>query len=305
MSASKATQLIKEEAIRLGFDSCGICKAEFTETHAQYLKKWLANGWQAEMGYMSNHFEKRVDPSLLVENAKSVIVVALNYYPEEKQASGVPQFSYYAYGNDYHHVVKTKLNSLLEFIQKNIGKTNGRVFCDSAPILEKYHAQKAGIGWIGKHTQLIIPGKGSYFFLGCIICDLDFIYDQPEKNRCGNCTKCMEACPTKALEFPHQLNSRKCISYLTIEHRGDFPEKFHPENFNNYIFGCDICNKVCPWNKFATPTKEQAFIPSKDFLRLNYDEILEMDTKKFNSIFRNSAVKRTKLEDIKRNLNHL
>lgn len=302
MDIFKTSQLIKEEAFRLGFDACGICRAEYTGIHAQYLKQWLEKGRQAGMSYMSNHFEKRANPALLVENAKSVIVVALNYYPSVKQNPEVPQFSYYAYGKDYHEVIKEKLHCLFQYISLEIKETAGRVFCDSAPVLEKYHAQKAGLGWIGKHTQLIIPGKGSYFFLGCIICDLELSYDFSMENHCGNCVKCMQACPTGAIEEPYLLNSRKCISYLTIEHEGDFPENT-PQHFCNYIFGCDICNQACPWNrKFAKPCREEAFIPSSDFLQLDYESVAYMSNEKFNHIFKYSPVKRSKMERIKRNL---
>ena len=287
------SSLIKQEALRLGFDACGICKAEFTEKHAGYFKEWLEKKFFGEMSYLSRNVEKRCDSRLLVENAKSVIVVALNYYPAEKQDINAPQFSYYAYGKDYHLVVKEKLQKLYEYINRELFPVTGRIFCDTAPVLEKYHAQKAGLGWIGKNTQLIIPGKGSFFFLGEIILDKELDYDTPIENRCGTCQKCMEACPAKALVGPYLLNASHCLSYLSQYKDESLP--------HNQIYGCDICNKVCPHNKFAKVTTIKEFMPSQEFLELNNEQIAQMDQETFDRIFKESPVKRIGLEQLKRN----
>ncbi len=287
--------LIKQEALRLGFDACGICKAEFTGEHAVYLQKWIDNGYNGEMDYMKNNVEKRSNTRLLVENAKSVIVTALNYYPKKTQNPENPQFSYHAYGKDYHIVVKEKLKQLYEYINREIFPVTGRFFCDTAPLLEKYNAQKSGLGWIGKNTQLIIPGKGSFFFLGEIIIDKELDYDIPQTNKCGNCQKCVDACPVNALIAPFQLDARRCISYLTIEDKSELSRPLP----NNIIYGCDICNKVCPHNQLATPTKIIEFHPSDQFLNLDKNAILAMDEKSFHKIFKDSPVKRIGLAHLK------
>ncbi len=305
MTNKKYTELIKSEAFRLGFDAYGIAKADFVEEHAVFLKNWLEKDYQAGMSYMNNHFEKRCDPTLLVENAKSVIVVALNYYPEKKQDEKLPQIAYYAYGNDYHPVIKGKLQQLLSYINGNIAPVSGRCFTDSAPVLERYWATQAGIGFIGKNNQLIIPQKGSYFFLGELIIDLPLEYDTPiEKNSCGRCSKCLDACPTKALEKPFCLNANNCISYLTIENKEDIDNRFYPI-LKNKLFGCDICQQVCPWNRFAKPHSNQEFYPNKLLLEKDSDEWLKMNNGEFLTIARNSPLMRTGLEKLQQTIRAL
>ena len=282
------SSLIKQKALQLGFEACGICKAEFAGEHAGYLQQWLDEGYHGEMSYLNKNVEKRCNSSLLVENAKSVIVVALNYFPEEKQRPDVPQISYYAYGKDYHLVVKDKLQQLYNYIHQQLFPVTGRIFCDTAPVLEKYHAQKAGLGWIGKNTQLIIPGKGSFFFLGEIVLDRELDYDTPQENKCGTCRKCIDACPTKALAASGLLNATRCISYLSIEYKGVLKNPLP----DNQIYGCDICNKACPHNLHAKATTVKEFKPSDAFLNLNREQILQMDEDTFNEVFKDSAIKR-------------
>ncbi|MCL2649733.1 MAG: tRNA epoxyqueuosine(34) reductase QueG [Candidatus Azobacteroides sp.] len=292
------SSLIKRKALQLGFDACGICKAEFTGEHAGYFRQWLDKGYHGEMSYLNKNIEKRCDPRLLIENAKSIIVVALNYYPEKKQKPEAPQFSYYAYGKDYHLVVKEKLQLLYNYINQELLPISGRVFCDTAPVLEKYHAQKAGLGWIGKNCQLIIPGKGSFFFLGEIVIDKELEYDTPADNKCGNCRKCLDACPTQAFVAPNRLNANLCLSYLTIEYKGVLP---NTSSFNNYIYGCDICNKICPYNQSPPKTTVEAFKPSEAFLNLDKEQLMQLDPKGFDEIFKESAIERIGLEQLKRN----
>jgi len=292
------SSLIKQKALQLGFEACGICKAEFTNEHAGYLQEWLAKEYHGEMSYMNRNVEVRSDSSLLLENAKSVIVVALNYFPEKKQHPNAPQFSCYAYGKDYHSVVKDKLQQLYNYIHQEFFPINGRIFCDTAPVLEKYHAQKAGLGWIGKNTQLIIPGKGSFFFLGEIVLDCELECDTPQENKCGSCCKCIDACPTQALIAPGLLNAPRCISYLSIENKGILGNPLP----NNQIYGCDICNKACPHNQQAKATTVEEFKPSDAFLNLDREQILQMDEDTFNEIFKESAVKRIGLKGLLKNL---
>ncbi|MEG1586865.1 MAG: tRNA epoxyqueuosine(34) reductase QueG [Bacteroidales bacterium] len=300
LKSSPKELLIKAEALRLGFDACGIARAGHV-ADAHFVEEWLQEGCSAEMQYMHNHFEKRTDPRLLVEGSKSVIVVALNYYPAVKQSEAVPQFSYYAYGKDYHEVIKEKLRLLYEYIQREISPVEGRMFTDSAPVLERYWAVQAGLGFIGKNTQLIIPGKGSYFFLGELILDLELIPDTPLRLSCGNCTRCMEACPPKALIGVKKLDARRCISYQTIENKGEIA----PETasvLGNHLYGCDICQQVCPWNRFATPNQTIEFQPSEAFLSLDKERLENMTEEEFRIIFRHSAVKRAGYKGLKRNL---
>ncbi|MDR0232252.1 MAG: tRNA epoxyqueuosine(34) reductase QueG [Dysgonamonadaceae bacterium] len=291
------SSLIKQKALQLGFEACGICKAEFTNEHAEYLHQWLDKGYYGEMSYMNRNVEVRSDSSLLIENAKSVIVVALNYFPEKKQHPDAPQFAYHAYGKDYHLVVKEKLQQLYNYIQE-LFPVDGRIFCDTAPLLEKYHAQKAGLGWIGKNTQLIIPGKGSFFSLGAIVLNRELDYDTPQENRCGNCRKCVDACPTQALVAPGLLNATRCISYLSIENKSMLGKPLS----NNQIYGCDICNKACPHNQQAKATMVEEFKPSDAFLNLDKEQILQMNEDTFNDIFKESGVKRIGLKGLLKNL---
>ncbi|MCL1944061.1 MAG: tRNA epoxyqueuosine(34) reductase QueG [Candidatus Azobacteroides sp.] len=296
------SSLIKAEALRLGFDACGIAQAGFVGQHAAFLDDRLKKGYGAGMKYMSNHVEKRCDPRLLVENAKSVIVVALNYYPEKKQPGHLPQIAYYAYGNDYHVVIRNKLHQLSEYVNREITSASGRCFTDSAPVLERYWAMRAGIGFIGKNTNLIIPRKGSYFFLGELIVDIPLEYDSPvKKNYCGKCLKCLDACPTKALEKPFCLDAGKCISYLTIEHKGQPDEKYHllPEN---RFFGCDICQQVCPWNRFSQPHTHPELISGNELVSKSTEEWLRMNEEEFSNLAKNSPLFRTGLKNLQRNL---
>lgn len=294
-----AKSLIKAEALRLGFDACGVAKASEV-SDAPFLAKWLEEGCAAEMHYMHNHFEKRTDPRLLVEGCKSVIVVALNYYPAVKQPEEAPQFSYYAYGKDYHEVVKEKLRELYEYINREIAPVTGRMFTDSAPVLERYWAVRAGLGFIGKNTQLIIPGKGSYFFLGELLIDIDLEPDKPLSLSCGNCTRCLEACPPAALT-PRRLDARRCISYQTIENKGEITSSTAAV-LGNHVYGCDICQQVCPWNRFATPNRTVEFQPSEAFLSLDKERLSSLTEDEFKVIFRHSAVKRAGYKGLKRNL---
>lgn len=299
------SSLIKAYAYSLGFDACGICKAQkIDSTEEENYISWIKNTYQADMHYLARNTEKRIDPTLLVEGAKSIISVALNYYPQTKQAADVPQFAYYAYGLDYHDVMKEKLMLLFEYIKQLQPSVSGRAFCDTAPVLERYWAAKAGLGFIGKNTLLIIPKKGSYHFLGELIVNLDLIYDTPLKLSCGKCSRCIDSCPTNALEKPHLLNSVKCISYQTIENKGQIEPLIEP-HLNNRIYGCDICQQVCPWNRYAKPHSTDQFIPKDEFLTLDLNTLEEMQVEDYQRIFKGSAIKRAKYWGLKRNLEAL
>ncbi len=296
---------IKDFALELGFHSCGISKADFLAEDAHHLKKWLDQNHEGEMTYMRNHFEKRTDPRLLVENAKSVISVLLNYYPEKVlQDDDQYKISKYAYGTDYHFVMKDKLTELLNFIEVEFGEKTARIFVDSAPVLDRRWAQKSGLGWIGKNTCLITKEQGSFFFIGEIILDLDLQADEPIADFCGSCTKCLQACPTNALIAPNRLDSRKCISYLTIENKKDIPESYKGK-FDNWIFGCDICQDVCPWNKKAIPTLIPELKPTVEFSEMKKENWETLGQEKFKKLFKNSAVLRTKFAGLKRNINFI
>ncbi|MCP4553614.1 MAG: tRNA epoxyqueuosine(34) reductase QueG [Bacteroidetes bacterium] len=302
LNRKELSEEIKKKASELGFHSCGISKAELLTKDAEHLKKWLAQNHHAEMAYMNNHFEKRIDPRELVENATSVISVLLNYYPEKI----IPEednfkISKYAYGKDYHFVIKEMLGKLLTFIEQKTEKRIARMFVDSAPVLDRIWAHKSGLGWIGKNTCLITKDQGSFFFIGEIILDLDLFYDHEIIDYCGSCTKCLNACPTNALIAPYRLDSRKCISYLTIENKNNIRDQFK-NTFQDWIFGCDICQDVCPWNSKSIPTTLLDFRPSNELLTMRKSDWKEIDNKKFNILFKLSAVKRTKLEGLKRNI---
>jgi epoxyqueuosine reductase len=302
--ASQKSDFIKIKAKALGFDFCGIAKADFLEDEAKLLDTWLKNNYHGKMAYMANHFDKRLDPRLLVEGAKSVITVILNYYPDQKLSENDEdiKISKYAYGKDYHFVIKEKLKELFEAMKAEIGDIEGRVFVDSAPVMDKAWAKKTGVGWMGKHTNIINREIGSFFFIAEIICDLELVYDGPIKDYCGTCTACIDACPTDAITEPYQVDGSKCISYLTIELKEAIPTEFKGK-MANWAFGCDICQDVCPWNSFANPHKTPEFNLNPELEKLgNWTEITE---EIFRETFKNSAVKRTKLEGLKRNIKFL
>jgi epoxyqueuosine reductase len=298
------TELIKNEAKRLGFISCGISRAEFLEDEAPRLEKWLKMNMHGEMKYMENYFEKRLDPSKLVDDAKSVISLSYNYYPKDLQNKEAPKISKYAYGMDYHYVIKEKLIFFLSFIKDKIGDVNGRAFVDSAPILEKAWASKSGIGWVGKNSNLITKQVGSFYFLAELIVDLELDYDGIETDHCGECTACIDSCPTQAITEPYVVDGSKCISYFTIELKENIPNEFK-EKFEDWVFGCDICQDVCPWNKFSKPHKEPLFQPTSELMKMSRDEWNEITEETFNKIFKNSAVKRTGYKGLTRNLNFI
>ncbi|WP_203294441.1 tRNA epoxyqueuosine(34) reductase QueG [Luteirhabdus pelagi] len=304
MSTSHHTQLIKSEAKRLGFMSCGISKAEFLEEEAPRLEKWLKEGKQGEMQYLENHFDKRLDPTLLVPGAKSVVSVLLNYFPSETQRGDSYKISKYAYGRDYHFVIKDKLKSLLHFIHDEIGEVHGRAFVDSAPVLDKTWAARSGLGWMGKHTNLLTKQVGSFYFIAELIIDLELDYDTPVTDHCGSCTACIDACPTQAIVEPYVVDGSKCISYLTIELKNEIPNEFSGE-MDDWMFGCDVCQDVCPWNRFSKSHSEPLFNPKPELLKYSKKEWEEITKATFNEIFRKSAVKRTKYEGLKRNIQFL
>ena len=301
----KHTDLIKTEAKRLGFLSCGISKAEFLENEAPRLEKWLNNNMHGEMQYMENHFDKRLDPTKLVEGSKSVISLLLNYYPaQEQKDKTAPKISKYAYGKDYHFVIKEKLKDLMDFIQEEIGEVHGRAFVDSAPVLDKAWAARSGLGWIGKNSNLLTQQVGSFYFIAELIVDLELEYDSPVTDHCGSCTACLDACPTKAIVQPYVVDGSKCISYFTIELKDNIPAGFKGK-FDNWMFGCDICQDVCPWNRFSKPHREPLFDPHPDLLEMTLKDWEEITEDVFRKVFKNSAVKRTKFSGLKRNINFL
>ncbi len=307
--ANKAqyTQLIKSKALEFGFLYCGISKAEFLADEASQLEDWLKKGHHGKMTYMENHFDKRLDPTLLVEKAKSVITLLYNYYPEQtiNKNDEAPKISKYAYGEDYHFVIKDKLKSFLKYLQDEIGQISGRVFVDSAPVMEKAWAKRAGAGWIGKHTNLIHPKMGSFFFLSEMIIDIELDYDGPIKDFCGTCTKCIDACPTEAIIAPYQLDGSKCISYLTIELKDQLMPNEFKGKMDNWAFGCDICQDVCPWNRFSKKHNEPRFMPSEKIAHMSKNDWEELTEEVFGELFRNSPIKRTKFSGLKRNLDFL
>ena len=302
---SHYSESIKSKAKDLGFLSCGISKADFLEEEAPRLEQWLNQNHHGEMAYMANHFDKRLDPRVLVPGAKSVVSLLLNYHTEEKQADvEAPKIASYAFGDDYHKVIKDKLKQLMSFIHQEIGEVQGRVFVDSAPVMDKAWAAKSGLGWIGKNTNLISKKVGSFFFIAELILDLELEHDLPATDHCGSCTACVDACPTDALIAPYQIDGSKCISYVTIELKNEIPTDFQGK-MDNWAFGCDICQTVCPWNRFATPHSEPAFNPPAELLSLSKNEWEEMTQEVFSVIFKNSAIKRTKYEGLKRNIKFL
>ncbi|MFN8274172.1 MAG: tRNA epoxyqueuosine(34) reductase QueG [Flavobacteriaceae bacterium] len=295
------TKLIKAEALRLGFLSCGISKAGFLEDEAPRLERWLKQNHHGQMRYMENHFDKRLNPQLLVDGAQSVISLLLNYYPEQTQIEDSYKISKYAYGQDYHSVIKEKLQQLLSFINENIGEVSGRAFVDSAPVLDKAWAAKSGLGWIGKNANLITKSVGSFYFIAELIVDLPLEYDALTTDHCGSCTACIDACPTQAIIAPYVVDGSKCISYYTIELKENIPQEAQGK-MDDWIFGCDVCQDVCPWNRFAQPHREKAFEPHPDLLQMTRQDWQEITLETFQKVFQNSAVKRTKYEGLIRNI---
>ncbi|MGA0272806.1 MAG: tRNA epoxyqueuosine(34) reductase QueG [Flavobacteriaceae bacterium] len=302
---SEYSTIIKNSARQLGFLSCGISKADFLEAEAPKLEAWLLGGHQGTMSYMERNFDKRLDPRRLVPGAKSIVSLLYNYHSDQKQKDPeAPKISTYAYGTDYHLVIKNKLKAFMEILHREIGEVNGRVFVDSAPVMDKAWAAKSGLGWIGKNTNLISKKVGSFFFIADLILDLDLEYDTPVTDHCGSCTACIDACPTEALIQPYQIDGSKCISYLTIELKEAIPNEFQGK-MDNWAFGCDVCQTVCPWNRFATTHQEPDFEPHPELLSLTKKEWEEMNEAVFNTVFRKSAVKRTKYEGLQRNIKFL
>jgi epoxyqueuosine reductase len=298
------TALIKQHAKRLGFEYCGISKATFLEEEAPRLEKWLNNSMHGEMKYMENYFDKRLDPRLLVDGAKSVVSLLLNYYPEKEQNPDVPKISKYAYGSDYHFVIKEKCKTLIDILKEEIGDVSGRCFVDSAPVMDKAWAQKSGLGWVGKNSNLINKNSGSFFFIAELIIDIELEYDGPVKDYCGTCTRCIDACPTNAIVAPYVVDGSKCISYFTIELKENIPTDYK-NKFNNWAFGCDVCQDVCPWNRFSKAHTEPLFNNNSDLLDWDAKQWQEITQEVFNKVFKNSAVKRTSFKGLKRNLDFL
>lgn len=298
------TRIIKEEAKRLGFFHIGISKAEFLEEEAPRLEQWLMQNRHGKMSYMERYFDMRLDPRILVPGAKSVVSLLLNYFPEASQPSGAPKISRYAYGKDYHEVIKSKLSQLMLYLRENIGEVSGRAFTDSAPVLDRAWAAKSGLGWVGKNSNLIHPRAGSYFFIAEIIIDLELSYDAPIKDYCGTCSRCIDACPTDAIIAPQVVDGSKCISYFTIELKDQIPSEVKGK-FENWAFGCDICQEVCPWNRFSKPTDIAEFGMKEELQSWNEIEWLEITEDVFKKVFKDSPLKRTGYSGLKRNLEFL
>jgi epoxyqueuosine reductase len=305
MTPGQHTKIVKDLARELGFAYCGISKAEFLEDEAPRLSAWLKSGYAGKMSYLENYFDKRLDPTLLVPGAKSVVSLMYNYYPAKDIAgNGEYKIAKYAYGTDYHHVIKDKLKVFMQKLNDSVGEIEGRVFVDSAPVMERVWAKRGGLGWIGKNSLLINKQSGSFFFLAELILDLDLEYDGPVKDFCGTCTACMDACPTDAIPAPYTVDGSKCISYFTIELKDALPPEMKGK-FENWIFGCDICQDVCPWNRFSTPHHEPAFTPTPELTNLTKDDWRELTEEVFKTVFRHSPVNRTKFDGLKRNINFL
>lgn len=296
------SQLIKRLAKQIGFSSCGISRARFLHEEEKNFEDWLNQGYQGTMSYLERNFDKRLDPTKLVPGAKSIISLTLNYFPPKKIFDDNSfLISKYAYGKDYHIIIKDKLKALFSQMKKEVGDIEGRVFVDSAPIHERAWAKISGLGWIGKNSLLLNKKMGSYFFLAEIVCDLDLEYDSTISDHCGTCTKCIDACPTDAITQAQVVDANRCISYLTIENKNEIPKELS-KSFNNYIFGCDICQDVCPWNKFSTSHNEREFLPKEELSKMSKKDWQELTHETFNKIFKNSAVKRTKFQGLKRNI---
>ncbi|MBN8838409.1 MAG: tRNA epoxyqueuosine(34) reductase QueG [Sphingobacteriia bacterium] len=297
------SQFIKQEAYKLGFDYCGIAKAEYLNEDAKRLEQWLNKGFNGSMHYMENYFDLRVDPQKIVPGAKSVITVLKNYYPSQQQNINTPKISKYAWGKDYHEVIKQKLNELTHLMKQELGNIHGRGFVDSAPVLERAWANKSGLGWIGRNGNLITKQSGSYFFIATLIVDIELKYDDAfAKDYCGSCSKCIDHCPTEAILPNKVIDGSKCISYFTIELKDELLPQNMKGKFDNWMFGCDVCMDVCPWNRFATPNTELSFTPIPEILNLTTDEWLSLKEDMFKEIFRHSPLKRSKWKGIQRNL---
>jgi epoxyqueuosine reductase len=308
MNTSANAKLIKSIASELGFSFCGISKAAFLEEEATRLEQWLSRGYAGQMHYLEKNFDQRLDPRLLVPDAKSVISLVYNYFPKKDLAGDNStdniKIAKYAYGEDYHFVLKDKLKVFMERIQNEIGEVHGRVFVDSAPVHERAWAQKSGLGWIGKNSLLLNRSRGSFFFLAELIVDLELDCDGPIKDYCGTCTACMDACPTDAIPAPYVVDGSKCISYFTIELKEEIPME-QKGKFQNWIFGCDICQDVCPWNRFSQPHNEPRFEPHSDLEKMKSQDWAEITEEVFQKLFKKSAVKRTKFAGLKRNIEFL
>lgn len=307
LKADKYANIIKTQAKSLGFDFCGIAKADFLEEEAPKLEAWLNQNYQGKMAYMANHFDKRLDPRLLVDGAKTVVSLIYNYYPQEHLPSGVEDYKLakYAYGEDYHFVIKDKLKILLQTLREEIGEIAGRAFVDSAPVMERQWAQKAGLGWLGKNSLLLNRKMGSFFFLAELIIDLEVSPDPPIiKDFCGTCTKCIDACPTDAIVAPGVVDGSKCISYFTIELKEEIPQEVKGK-FENWVFGCDICQDVCPWNRFSKPHQEGRFLPHPELAGFTPKEWQEITKETFEKVFRKSPLKRAKWEGLRKNIHFL
>lgn len=303
MSITTYTQLIKQFSKQLGFDYCGIAKAERLDEDAKRLEQWLNKGMHGSMQYMENHFELRVDPTKLVPGARSVITLMMNYFPSAEQNEQAPKISKYAYGEDYHEVIRERLKELMKLINEHIGDVNGRGFVDSAPVLERSWAVKSGLGWVGKNGNLISKQSGSFFFIATLICDLELEYDAPfAKDYCGTCTKCIDSCPTDAILPDKVVDGSKCISYFTIELKDALIDESMKGKFDKWMFGCDVCQDVCPWNRFSKPHHEQHFNPIPEILNLTTQQWEAMSEETFKKVFKNSPIKRTKFAGIQRNL---
>ena len=301
-SKEKYSSIIKQKSRELGFDFCGISKAEKLEEEAANLENWLTKGYHGKMDYMANHFDKRLDPTLLVQGAKSVISLLYNYYPEQDEPNDPEwKIARYAYGKDYHMVIKDKLKQLFEVLENEIGAIEGRVFVDSAPVMERQWAAKSGLGWLGKNTLLLNRKMGSYFFIAELIIDLELEYDAPVKDYCGTCTRCLDACPTDAFVGAHVLDASKCISYFTIELKDEIPSEYKGK-YENWVFGCDICQEVCPWNRFARAHNEQAFQKSEGVKQIMENGKEKFNTEEFNRLFKESPIKRTGRSGLLRNI---
>ena len=306
MINNNPTSLIKQKAFNLGFSHVGVSKAGFLEKEARDLENWLNKDYHGKMHYMENHFDLRTDPRKLLYGAKSVVTVLYNYFTDEKQLDPeAPKISKYAFGKDYHFVIKKKLKELQQYIISNFGDINVRGFVDSAPVMDKAWAEKSGLGWIGKHSNLINKEKGSYFFIAELILDLELEADIPIKDYCGTCTRCIDACPTEAIIEPYVVDGSKCISYLTIELKDEIIPKEFNGKMDNWMFGCDICQEVCPWNKFASTHNEKLFEPPPNLLSLTKKEWQDLDEEMFQNLFKKSAIKRTKFSGLKRNISFI